>query len=409
MAQGSAGTVRASTRGGQRLDGVRRSSSRSTAQKAVADNPTSSSSGAGLDRGVYNFSAGPACLPVEVLQRAQADLLSWNGSGMSVMEMSHRGEEYSYIHQKAKDDLCELLNVPDNYRVLFMQGGASTQFACVPLNLAKPDDVADYVVTGSWGVKAEKEARKYCSTNIAATDEQNNFTHIPKPSEWSLSNDPAYVHICHNETIQGVEFKGTPDVGSRTLVADMSSNFLSKPINVSDYGVIYAGAQKNVGPSGVTIVIVREDLIGKQQQITPTMLDWQVMAESDSLHNTPPCFAVYMCGLVFQHLKQRGGLAKVEQDNIEKAQQLYSTIDESNGFYQSPQDPEVRSNMNVPFTIGDAELEKKFIKEAAERDLVQLKGHRSVGGMRASIYNAMPTAGIEKLIDFMKEFQKAHG
>jgi phosphoserine aminotransferase len=394
--------------GGRRPRARKSKRGEATRRQAVADPSVGDVQSGGLDRGVYNFSAGPACLPEEVLARAQNELLSWNGSGMSVLEVSHRGDEYSYIHQKAKDDLTELLGIPNNYRVLFMQGGASTQFACVPLNLAKPEDVSDYIITGSWGVKAEKEALRYCSTNIAATDEDNNFTGIPKPSEWNLSSNPSYVHICHNETIQGVEFKGTPDVGNRTLVADMSSNFLSKPINISDYGVIYAGAQKNVGPSGVTIVIVREDLLGKEQLSTPTMLDWQVMAESDSLHNTPPCFAVYMCSLVFEHLKQRGGLAKVEQDNIERAQRLYQAVDKSGGFYQCPQDPEVRSNMNIPFTIGDAELEKKFIKEAAERNMVQLKGHRSVGGMRASIYNAMPTAGINKLIAFMDEFQKAN-
>ncbi|CAG9460452.1 unnamed protein product [Pedinophyceae sp. YPF-701] len=332
-------------------------------------------------------------------------MLNWQGSGMSVMEMSHRGKEYDAIHSKAQADLRELMGIPDNYKVLFVQGGASTQFAGVVLNLTKPGDVVDYVVTGSWGKKALQEAEKLgCKANLAAKGDNKS---LPPISDWKLSPDSKFVHICSNETIQGVEFQEDPDLGDRVLVADMSSNILSKPVDVSKYGVIYCGAQKNIGPSGVTIVIVREDLIGNARPDTPTMLDWKTMADNDSLYNTPPCYSIYICGLVFAKLLREGGLAASLERNKAKAGLLYDAIDASGGFYNCPVDPAVRSNMNVPFTIpGNPELEPAFIKGAAERGMVQLKGHRSVGGMRASIYNAMPHDGCGDLAAYMKEFQQ---
>lgn len=357
---------------------------------------------------VYNFSAGPATLPKTVLEKSQADLVDWNGCGMSVMEMSHRGKEFLSIIKKAEADLRALLSVPDEYAVLFLQGGASTQFSAIPLNLTSPDDTADFVVTGSWGDKAFKEAKKYVKANLAATGKPGKYTDIPPQSEWGLTPGAKYVHICSNETIQGVEFKEYPDVGDALLVADMSSNFCSKPVDVSKFGLIYAGAQKNIGPAGVAIVIVRKDLLGKAQSITPVMLDYAIHAENESLYNTPPCFSIYVCGLVFAELLEQGGLVAVEKRNEEKAGILYKAIDESNGFYKCPVAPAVRSLMNVPFTMATPELEAAFLKEAASNGLVQLKGHRSVGGVRASIYNAMPKEGVEKLVALMKDFQSRH-
>jgi len=349
---------------------------------------------------VYNFAAGPACLPVEVLETAQNDLLNWQGCGISVMELSHRSKEFTGLINKAEADLRKLLDIPDNYKVMFLQGGASGQFAAVPLNLTKPGDVVDQIVTGAWSKKAAQEAGKYANVNIVAKGDNNS---IPEPSTWKLSKDATYVSYCDNETIQGVEFKGVPEVNGVTLVADMSSNFLSKPVDVAKYGLIYAGVQKNVGPAGVVVAIVREDLIGNAREETPAILDYKVM--EGSLYNTPPCWTIYMCGLVFDHMLRNGGLASMHTQNQSKAQLLYDAIDNSGGFYNQPVDPSCRSLMNVPFTISKgADLEGQFLSEATKKGLVQLKGHRSVGGMRASIYNSMPVSGVQTLVDFMKEF-----
>lgn len=343
-----------------------------------------------------------------MLQQAQADMLNWQGSGMSVMEMSHRGKEFESIIAAAESDLRALLSIPDNYKVLFLQGGASSQFSAVPLNLTHEGDTVDQIVTGSWSKKALEEGRKYANVNLVAKGDNKS---IPDPATWKLSGSSAkYVHYCDNETIQGVEFQSPPAVdASVPLVADMSSNFISRPVDVSKFGVIYAGAQKNVGPAGATIVIVRDDLIGKARPGTPTMLDWQTQVENGSMYNTPPCWAIYICGLVFRQLVKEGGLAAVQQRNAAKAAVLYDTIAASGGFYSSPVEASVQSKMNVPFTIpSNSDLEKAFVKEAEKLGLVQLKGHRSVGGMRASIYNAMPLEGIEQLAAFMKEFAAKH-
>ncbi len=351
---------------------------------------------------VFNFSAGPACLPVEVLEQAQKEMLNCRGSGMSVLEMSHRGAAFDEIAKQAEADLRELLSVPENYCVLFLQGGASTQFSAVPLNLSKDGDVVDHVTTGSWSKKATAEAERYCNVNVAAKGDN---TFIPEVSSWSMSPNASYLHYCDNETIQGVEFKSVPEVGEKLLVADMSSNFCSKPVDVSKYGVIYAGAQKNIGGAGVTIVLVRKDLIGHARPQTPVMLNYETMAESRSMYNTPPCYAIYICSLVFQYLMGKGGLKEMEKINAGKAKILYDYIEASDGFYVSPVDPAVRSVMNVPFTIpSKPELEKVFVEEAKKVGLVELKGHRSVGGMRASIYNSMPVEGVEALVQFMKDF-----
>ncbi|KAI4314640.1 hypothetical protein L6164_027528 [Bauhinia variegata] len=359
---------------------------------------------------VFNFAAGPATLPENVLRKAQSELYDWRGCGMSVMEMSHRGKEFLSIIQKAEADLRTLLDIPEEYAVLFLQGGATTQFAAIPLNLVNPDDPVDYLVTGSWGDKAFKEAQKYSKAKVIWSGKSEKYTKIPSFDALEQSPDAKYLHICANETIHGVEFKDypTPKNPNGVLIADMSSNFCSKPVDVSKFGVIYAGAQKNVGPAGVTIVIIRKDLIGNVQGVTPVMLDYKIQSENNSLYNTPPCFCIYMCGLVFEDLLEQGGLKEVEKKNKKKAEILYNAIDESNGFYRCPVEKSVRSLMNVPFTLEKSELEAEFIKEAAKEKMVQLKGHRSVGGMRASIYNAMPLAGVEKLEAFMKDFQVRH-
>ena len=356
---------------------------------------------------VWNFSAGPACLPLDVLERAQDELLNWGGSGVSVMEMSHRGKEFQSIIAKTEGNLRTLLGVPDNYKVLFAQGGASTQFSCVPLNLTRTEsDVVDYIITGSWSKKAAAEAKRYAKVNVAATGDNAS---VPPAGTWGLSDEAKYVHYCDNETIQGVEFQVPPAVGDKVLVADMSSNFCSKPVDVSKFGIIYAGAQKNIGPAGVTIVIVREDLIGNARDITPTMLDYKTLADENSLYNTPPCWSIYMCGLVFEKMIEDGGLSAIYKHNKSKAGILYDIIDQSNGFYQCPTEHSVRSLMNVPFTIPkSADLEKLFIEEASKKGMVQLKGHRSVGGMRASIYNSMPHDGVVALTEFMLEFAEKH-
>lgn len=360
------------------------------------------------DARVYNFAAGPATLPANVVKQAQADLFNWRGSGMSVMEMSHRGKEFLSIIQKAEADLRTLLKIPENYEVLFLQGGASSQFSAIPLNLCTPEDTADFIVTGSWGDKAYKEAQKYCKANLSFTGKPGKYTNLPSESEIKLTPGAKFVHICANETIQGVEFKEYPNVGDAILVADMSSNFCSKPVDVSKFGIIYGGVQKNIGPAGVVIVIIRKDLLGNAQPQTPTMFDYKIHAENKSLYNTPPCFPIYVCGLVFDDLLAQGGLEAAEERNIEKASLLYDAIEGSNGFYKCPVEKSVRSLMNVPFTMQTPELEAEFIKEAAAQGMVQLKGHRSVGGVRASIYNAMPKAGVEKLVALMKSFQSKH-
>ncbi|CAN1132555.1 Phosphoserine aminotransferase 1, chloroplastic [Linum perenne] len=357
---------------------------------------------------VFNFAAGPATLPANVLKKAESELYNWRGSGMSVMEMSHRGKEFLSIIHKAESDLRSLLNISDDYSVLFLQGGATTQFAAIPLNLCSPQDAVDYVVTGSWGDKAFKEAQKFCNPNLIWSGKSDKYTTIPSFDSLEQSPDAKYLHICANETIHGVEFKDYPTPKNGILIADMSSNFCSKPVDVSKFGIIYAGAQKNVGPSGVTIVIIRKDLIGNAQGITPVMLDYKIHDENKSLYNTPPCYGIYMCGLVFEDLVAQGGLEEVEKKNKKKGDLLYNAIEESNGFYRNPVEKSVRSLMNVPFTMEKSELEAEFIKEAAKEKMVQLKGHRSVGGMRASIYNAMPYEGVEKLVAFMKDFQAKH-
>jgi phosphoserine aminotransferase len=358
---------------------------------------------------VFNFSAGPAVLPHEVLQQAKEELLDWHGSGMSVMEMSHRGKEYMSIQAEAEADLRELLAIPANYKVLFLQGGASQQFAMVPMNLLRGKASADYVNTGEWSKKAISEAKKFGAVNVVATGAENNFSSIPAFDTWKLSAAAAYLHYTPNETIGGVEFNWVPESGAVPLVADMSSNILSRPMDVSKYGLIYAGAQKNIGPAGLTIVIVRDDLIGQTLAGTPTMLDYKTHADNDSMYNTPPTYGIYIAGLVFKMLKRKGGLAAMEQTNIAKANRVYAAIDASNGFYHCPVALADRSRMNIPFTLKDAALDGDFLKQADARGLLQLKGHRSVGGMRASIYNAMPPEGVQALVDFMNEFAKKHG
>ena len=356
---------------------------------------------------IYNFSAGPAALPEEVLQQARDEMLDWNGSGMSVMEMSHRGKEYLSIAEQAEADLRELMAIPANYKVLFLQGGASSQFAMVPLNLLGGKGRADYLNTGSWSKKAIAEAKRYGEVSVAGAAPEGR---LAVPAAEALQFDPAaaYVHYTPNETIQGVEFPYVPDAGAVPLVGDFSSTILSRPIDVSRYGIIYAGAQKNIGPAGLTVVIVREDLIGEPLPGTPTMFNYGVMAEAGSMYNTPPTYAWYLAGLVFQWLKRNGGLAGMAAVNERKARALYDAIDGS-GFYDNPVDPGCRSWMNVPFTLADPELDATFLAEAKTAGLATLKGHRSVGGMRASIYNAMPEAGVRALIDFMGEFERRHG
>jgi len=357
---------------------------------------------------VFNFSAGPAALPAEVLEQLRDEMLDWRGQGMSVMEMSHRGKAFVSIAQQAEADLRELLAVPSNYKVLFLQGGATAQFAAVPYNLARPDSVADYVNTGAWSKKAVGEAKRYCKVNVAADGAQGNYTSIPPRAEWKLTPGSAYVHYTPNETIGGVEFHTVPDVGDVPLVADMSSTILSRPIDVSRFGVIYAGAQKNIGPAGLVVVIVREDLLGRARPDTPTVFDWKAMAADGSMLNTPATYSWYVAGVVFQWLKRQGGLAAMERHNRAKAEKLYAAIDGSD-FYRNPVARDCRSWMNVPFVLPDAVLDKPFAEGAKSAGLVALEGHRSVGGMRASIYNAMPMAGVEALVEYMGEFQRKHG
>ena len=357
---------------------------------------------------VFNFSAGPAALPEVVLQQAAAEMLDWHGSGMSVMEMSHRGKEFIAIHAQAEKDLRELMGIPANYKVLFMQGGAIGENAIVPMNLLRGKTSIDVVNTGEWSKKTIKEAKKYAKVNVVATSEADHFTSVPAFETWKLDPDAAYVHICSNETIGGVEYNFTPDTGDVPLVADMSSNILSRPIDVSKYGLIYAGAQKNIGPAGLTIVIVRDDLVGKAVPTPPAMLNYQTHVDAESMYNTPPTYAIYIAGLVFQWLKRNGGIAAMEQKNIDKANLLYGYLENSD-FYRNPVARPDRSRMNVPFTLKDAGLDDEFLKGAKARGMVQLKGHRSVGGMRASIYNAMPVEGVKALVDYMQEFAASKG
>jgi len=356
---------------------------------------------------IFNFSAGPAALPTEVLERAREEMLDWKGSGTSVMEVSHRGKDFMALAEKSEADLRELLAIPDNYRVLFLQGGASSQFAMVPINLLGDKTSADYLLTGQWSKKAAAEARRFCEVNVVADTSDSKFTTVPQADALTFNANAAYVHYAPNETIVGVEFPYVPATGDVPLVADMSSTILSRPINVSDYGVIYAGAQKNIGPAGLTIVIVRDDLIGKAKETMPTMYDYKIHADNGSMYNTPPTYSWYLASLVFEWLKEKGGLQAMAEINNQKAEKLYAAIDASD-FYSNPVDVSCRSLMNVPFVLANAELDSQFLEQSAREGLAFLKGHRSVGGMRASIYNAMTIDGINKLIDFMGEFERSH-
>ncbi len=360
-----------------------------------------------MDR-IFNFSAGPAILPAEVLQQARDEMLDWHGSSMSVMEMSHRGLEFMFIAAKVESDLRELASIPVNYKILFLSGGASSQFAMVPMNLLRGKKSADYINTGEWSQKAIKEAKKYCAVNIAASSEKENFSCVPTQDRWTLDPAAAYVHYTPNETIGGVEFNWVPDVDAKVpLVSDMSSSILSRPLDVTRFGLIYAGAQKNMGPAGLTIVIVREDLLGVTLPGTPTMFDYKIHADNDSMYNTPPTYAMYIMGLVLEWLKRNGGLIAMEKVNIAKAKLLYDLLDTSD-FYHCPVVKTDRSRMNVPFTLKNSALDGTFLQQSQARGLIQLKGHRSVGGMRASIYNAMPIEGVATLVEFMREFEINH-
>ncbi len=356
---------------------------------------------------VYNFSAGPAVLPEEVLQEAAAEMLDYKGTGMSVMEMSHRSKAFETIIQEAEADLRELMGIPDNYKVLFLQGGAHLQFSMIPQNLMK-NGVADYIITGQWAKKAFKEAQKYGKAVAVASSEDKTFSYIPDCSDLAIDDDADYVYICENNTIYGTKFKTLPDTKGKTLVADVSSCFLSEPVDVSKYGVIYGGVQKNIGPAGVVIVIIREDLITDDVLPgTPTMCQYKTHADAGSLYNTPPAYGIYICGKVFKWLKAKGGLKAMKEYNERKAKVLYDFLDESK-LFKGTVVKEDRSLMNAPFVTGDPDLDAQFIKEASAAGFVNLKGHRSVGGMRASIYNAMPIEGVEKLVAFMEEFEEAH-
>ncbi len=357
---------------------------------------------------VLNFSPGPAVLPTAVLEKAQEELLNWRDSGMSVMEISHRSKDFIELAAHAESTLRRLLEVPDNYRVLFLQGGATLQFAAVPMNLAGREASADYVLTGNWGTKASNEAARYLHVNIAASAKETNFTTIPDPGDWSVSDDAAYLHYTPNETIYGVEFHDIPSVSDAPLVVDMSSTILSRPLDVSRFGVIYAGAQKNIGPAGLTLVIVREDLLDRARAETPSVVNYRVMADSDSMFNTPPTLAWYLASLVFDWLEEQGGLVAMAKRNQHKSTKLYAAIDSSD-FYSNPVAPAHRSWMNIPFTLADSALDARFLEDSAAAGLANLKGHRSVGGMRASVYNALPEAGVDALVDFMTDFETRHG
>jgi len=359
-----------------------------------------------MTKKIFNFSAGPAVLPKPVLERAQAEMLDWHGSGMSVMEMSHRGKEFTGILEKTEADLRTLLTIPKNYKVLFLQGGAIAENAMIPLNLLNGNS-ADYAITGGWSKRSVDDASAYGNINIVASTEKTGFTVVPEFSTWTLNKDAAYLHICTNETMSGVEFDGVPDAGKVPIVADMSSHILSRPVDVSKYGVIYAGAQKNIGPAGLCIVIVREDLLDRASPLTPAVFNWKTQAENQSMINTPPTYSIYIAGLVFEWLLAQGGVAQIEKINIAKANLLYDYID-STDFYVNHVTVKNRSRMNIPFFLKDERLNEAFLKGASDAGLLQLKGHRAVGGMRASIYNAMPIEGVEALVNYMKAFESAH-
>jgi len=357
---------------------------------------------------IYNFSPGPATLPTTVLEQARDELLDWQGTGMSVMEVSHRGRHFIEFAEQSEATLRELLDIPEHYKVLFLQGGATLQFAAVPLNLTGPDDTADYVNTGNWSTKAAAEARRYLNVNVAADGADLSYATIPDPATWQVSDDAKYLHLAVNETVVGVEFHDVPEVSDAPLAVDMSSTILSRPVDINRFGVIYAGAQKNIGPAGITVVIVREDLLDRARPETPSVTNYRMMADADSMSNTPPTFTWYVAGLVFEWIKREGGLSAMGERNRRKAAKLYAGIDTSS-FYSNPVEPAYRSWMNVPFTLPDADLDAVFLRESAEAGLANLKGHRLVGGMRASIYNAMPEAGVDALLAFMAEFEARHG
>jgi len=354
---------------------------------------------------IYNFSAGPSMLPEEVLKTAAAEMLEYGTTGQSVMEMSHRSKEYQAIIDEAEADLRDIMNIPDNYSVLFLQGGASTQFAMVPMNLMTKNKKADYIVTGQWAKKAYKEAARYGNARVIASSEDKTFSYIPEVTKDMIDPEADYVHICMNNTIYGTKWHNIPETGDVPLVADISSCILSEPIDVSKFGVLYAGAQKNVAPAGLTIVIIRKDLIGNAMDITPTMLNYQTHADNGSMFNTPPCYTIYIAGLVFKWIKSLGGLEEMKKINVEKASIIYDFLDSSK-LFKGTVVPEARSLMNIPFVTGDADLDAKFVAEAKKAGFVNLKGHRSVGGMRASVYNAMPVEGARKLVEFMKKFEE---
>ncbi len=356
---------------------------------------------------IFNFSAGPSMLPEEVLQQAREEMLDWQKTGMSVMEMSHRGKHFLTIAEQLSVDLKQLLNIPDHYKVLFLQGGATAQFAMIPKNILAGNKSANYVLTGAWSKKAIKEAKKYCDVNVAASSEADNFTGIPDFNSWQIDQQAGYLHYTPNETIHGVEFHQVPEVTDLPLVVDMSSNILSKPLDINQYGLIYAGSQKNMGPAGVTVVIVREDLVGNADATTPSVFDYAQQSANDSMLNTPATYNWYLVGLVLQWLKKQGGLAAIEKINIRKSSKLYQFIDESS-LYSNPVDKSCRSRMNIPFILEDSALDAEFLQQAQANGFEALKGHRSVGGMRASIYNAMPEQGVDALIQFMAEFERTH-
>ncbi|MBO5857349.1 MAG: 3-phosphoserine/phosphohydroxythreonine transaminase [Clostridia bacterium] len=357
---------------------------------------------------VYNFSAGPSMLPEEVLKKAAAEMLDYEGSGQSVMEMSHRSKVYDSIIKGAESLLRELMNIPDNFKVLFLQGGASTQFAAIPLNFMNGSNKADFIITGQWAKKAFAEAKKYGDVKAVASSEDEVYSYIPKTKKEDFRSDADYIYICMNNTIYGTVYKELPDTGDIPLIADISSCFLSEPLDVTKFGMVYGGAQKNVAPAGLTIAIIREDLLGKARDITPTMLNYQIHADNDSLYNTPPCYTIYICKLVLEWIKNLGGLEKMKELNEAKAKMLYDFLDNSKLFKGTVR-KEDRSLMNVPFVTGNEELDAKFVKESTAAGLVNLKGHRSVGGMRASIYNAMPIEGVKALVNFMEKFEKENG
>ena len=357
---------------------------------------------------VHNFCAGPAALPQEVLEQARDEMLDWQERGVSVMEVSHRSPEYMVVAAEAEQNLRDLMAIPDNYRVLFMQGGATSQFAMVPLNLMGAAGKADYIHSGHWSSRAIKEGHRFGEVSVAASSEEQGFATVPARETWQLSPDAAYVHYCPNETIGGLAFDAVPDVGDVPLVADMSSNILAEPLDVSRFGIIYAGAQKNIGPAGLTLVIIRDDLLGKASDACPTLMNYQNVADNDSMLNTPPTFGLYLAGLVFKWLKQQGGVKAMSEINRRKAGKLYSAIDDSD-FYSNPIDPRYRSIMNVPFRLRSDDLNATFLKEAAEQQLINLKGHRVVGGMRASIYNAVREESVDALVAFMADFERRYG